>query len=35
MPRPYNGPKLWLDQKRGRWTILDGRVFQVSGHERT
>ena len=25
MPRAYVGPKLWLDPKRGTWTILDGR----------
>lgn len=25
MPRPYVGPKLWLDPRRGTWTILDGR----------
>lgn len=25
MPRPYLGPKLWLDPRRGTWTILDGR----------
>lgn len=25
MPRPYLGPKLWLDRRRGKWTILDGR----------
>jgi T5orf172 domain len=25
MPRPYLGPKLWLDKGRGTWTILDGR----------
>lgn len=25
MPRPYTGPKLWLDPRRGTWTILDGR----------
>lgn len=25
MPRPYLGPKLWLDQRRGTWTIADGR----------
>lgn len=25
MPRTSNGPKLWLDRRRGTWTILDGR----------
>ena len=25
MPRPYLGPKLWLDTRRGTWTIMDGR----------
>lgn len=25
MPRPYLGPKLWLDERRGTWTIMDGR----------
>ena len=25
MPRPYTGPKLWLDRRRGTWTILDGK----------
>jgi hypothetical protein len=24
MPRPYLGPKLWLDPVRGTWTIMDG-----------
>lgn len=24
MPRPYRGPRLWLDKKRGTWTIIDG-----------
>jgi len=24
MPRPYLGPKLWLDHNRGSWTIIDG-----------
>jgi len=25
MPRPYSGPQLWLDTRRGTWTIMDGR----------
>jgi hypothetical protein len=25
MPRPSLGPKLWLDTRRGTWTICDGR----------
>lgn len=29
MPRPYTGPKLWLDQRRGTWTILDGKGSRV------
>lgn len=37
MPRPYLGPKLWLDPRRGTWTILDGRRRIRTGileHER-
>jgi len=30
--RPYLGPKLWLDQKRGTWTIVDGRKKVRTGH---
>lgn len=26
MPRPNTGPRLWLDQRRGTYTILDGRT---------
>jgi hypothetical protein len=25
MLRPYQGPRLWFDKKRGTWTICDGR----------
>lgn len=25
MARPYTGPRLWLDSKRGTWTICDGQ----------
>lgn len=32
MPRPYLGPKLWLDQKRGTWTIVDGRKKVRTGY---
>jgi hypothetical protein len=32
MPRPYIGPKLWLDPNRGTWTILDGRKRIRTGH---
>jgi hypothetical protein len=31
MPRPYIGPKLWLDPKRGTYTILDGRKRTRTG----
>lgn len=29
MPRPYTGPKLWLDRRRGTWTILDGKGTNI------
>lgn len=29
MPRPYTGPKLWLDRHRGTWTILDGKGTNI------
>lgn len=32
MPRPYLGPKLWLDERRGTWTILDGRKRVRTGY---
>ena len=32
MPRPYVGPKLWLDERRGTWTILDGRKRIRTGY---
>lgn len=32
MPRPYSGPKLWLDPRRGTWTILDGRKRVRTGY---
>jgi integrase len=25
MPRPKSGPRLWLDQERESWTVIDGR----------
>jgi hypothetical protein len=37
MPRPYLGPSLWLDPRRGTWTITDGRKRVRTGyaqHER-
>lgn len=32
MPRPYLGPKLWLDQTRGTWTIVDGKKKVRTGY---
>lgn len=32
MPRAYTGPKLWLDQRRGTWTIMDGRKRVRTGY---
>jgi hypothetical protein len=34
MPRPYHGPKLWLDERRGTWTIIDGRRRIRTGYAR-
>ena len=32
MPRPYAGPSLWLDERRGTWTITDGRKRIRTGY---
>jgi Meiotically Up-regulated Gene 113 (MUG113) protein len=32
MPRPYAGPQLWLDERRGTWTITDGRKRVRTGY---
>jgi hypothetical protein len=32
MGRPYLGPKLWLDERRGTWTIMDGRRRVRTGY---
>lgn len=32
MPRAYTGPKLWLDPRRGTWTITDGRKRVRTGY---
>lgn len=34
MPRPYVGPKLWLDERRGTWTIVDGRKRVRTGYSK-
>lgn len=31
MPRRASGPRLWFDQKRGTWTIIDGRSRRRTG----
>lgn len=32
MPRKSTGPKLWLDKKRGTWTIIDGSKRVRTGY---
>jgi hypothetical protein len=32
MPRKKSPPRLYLDRKRGQWTIKDGDVRQRTGH---
>lgn len=31
MPRPRSGPRLWLDQERETWTVIDGRKTVRTG----
>ncbi|NEU94832.1 hypothetical protein [Bradyrhizobium uaiense] len=31
MPRPKSGPRLWLDQERETWTVIDGRKTVRTG----
>ena len=31
MPRRSSGPRLWFDQKRGTYTIVDGRKLSRTG----